>query len=375
MLRVERLKRFFIELASIESPSRREAAVAAYLKEKFSSLGALCHFDDSASRTGSEVGNLIIDLWPERGKPLLFFAAHMDTVQPTENPKIVFENGVFKSDGRTILGADDKSALAIFLELAHHLVEEKLFWPVQFVCTTCEEIGLLGAKHLDYSLLRAPFGYALDSEDPHDLINRAPEAIRFSIKILGRAAHAGLNPEKGINAIRVAAEALVRIDLGRIDFETTANIGLIKGGQATNIVPEEVLLEGEVRSHSHEKLEAFWKKLVKTFEEIIQCQQREGDKRPKVFFKRQEDYPLMAVSEEHPVVQIALRAGEKLGHSLRLTKTGGGSDANIFNAKGFPCVILGTGMRKVHSTEEYLPLEDFVRACELSFELLRQAAK
>ncbi|NPA48569.1 MAG: M20/M25/M40 family metallo-hydrolase [Thermodesulfobacteria bacterium] len=374
MLNVERLKNFFLELASIASPSRCEGAVAAYLEEKFSSLGARCHFDNSSSKTGSEVGNLIVDLWPEKGPPLLFLAAHMDTVQPADNPKVIFENGVFRSDGRTVLGADDKSALAIFLELAHHLVEEKLFWPVQFVCTTCEEIGLLGAKHLDYSLLRAPFGYALDSEDPHDLINRAPEAIRFSIRVLGRAAHAGLNPEKGINAIRVAAEALVKIDLGRLDSETTANVGLIKGGQATNIVPEEVLLEGEIRSHSHEKLEACWEKITKSFEKVAHQWQKPGDTRPRVSCTRHEDYPLMAVPEGHPVVQNAFKAGEALGHLLRLTKTGGGSDANIFNARGFPCVILGTGMRKVHSTEEYLPLEDFVRACELTFELLRQAA-
>jgi tripeptide aminopeptidase len=224
MINVERLKRFFVELASISSPSRKEGGVASYLKEKFSSLGALCRFDNSSSKTGSEVGNLVVDLWPDRGEPLLFFAAHMDTVGPAENPKVLFENGVFRSDGRTVLRADDKSALAIFLEIAHLLKEQNLAWPVQFVCTTCEEIGLLGAKHLDYSLLRAPFGYALDSEDPHDLIHRAPEAIRFSIKVLGRAAHAGLNPEKGINAIQVVAEALVKLELGRLDSETTAKI-------------------------------------------------------------------------------------------------------------------------------------------------------
>ena len=372
-MNIERLKRFFLELASIPSPSRREGAVALYLKEKFSALGARCYFDNSFSQTGSEVGNLVVDLWPE-DQPLLFLAGHMDTVQPADNPKIIFENGIFKSDGRTVLGADDKSALAIFLELAHYLREENLRWPVQFICTTCEEIGLLGAKNLDYSLVRAPYGYALDSEDPHDLIHRAPEAIRFEIKVLGRAAHAGLNPEKGINAIRVASEAITRLKLGRIDEETTANIGLIRGGQATNIVPEEVALQGEIRSHSHQKIQALWEETLRTFREVISSWRKAGDTRPEVLEKFQEDYPLMAVPEGHPVVQIALQAGKKIGHELRLTKTGGGSDANIFNSRGFPCVILGTGMRKVHSTEEYLPLEDFWKAFRFTLEILRQAA-
>ena len=374
MINVERLSRFFLDLAHLESPSRREGKVAAYLKHQFESLGALCLFDDSAPKTGSEVGNLIVRYPREAKNPLLFFAGHMDTVEPTQNPKITLTNGVFRSDGRTICGADDKSALAIFLEIVSLLKEKGLSLPVEFIITTCEEIGLLGAKNLDYQLVRAPFGYALDSEDPEELIVRAPEAIRFKIKVLGLAAHAGLNPEDGINAIQVAGEALSKVKLGRIDPETTANIGLIQGGVATNIVPEKVELQGEVRSHNHEKLENHWSHLKETFEEVISRHRKQGGKRPEVHFDKTQDYPLMKVPEDHELVRIALSAAKRLGHTLKICSTGGGSDANIFNGRGLPCAILGTGMRKVHSTEEYLPLEDLVRAATLSFQILLEAA-
>ncbi|WP_457755744.1 M20/M25/M40 family metallo-hydrolase [Thermodesulfatator indicus] len=371
MINEERLKQFFLELAHIESPSRREGAIARYLQEKFEALGAQCLFDDSAPRTGSEVGNLVVKLSPS-SRARVFLAAHMDTVEPTDSPKIIFTNGVFKSDGRTICGADDKSAIAIFLELAHVIKENKLSFPVEFVFTTCEEIGLLGAKHLDYSLLSAPFGYALDSVDPLELINKAPEAIRFTIKVLGKAAHAGINPEAGINAIKIASEAIAGITLGRIDEETTANIGTIKGGKATNIVPAEVVVEGEVRSHNRETLKAQWQHIISSFEEAVKVYPRQEKDLPKIHYDKVKDYPLMYVSEEHPVIKTALKAANNLGQKLRISTTGGGSDANIFNDKGFPCVILGTGMKKVHTTEECLPFDEFLLAARLSLEILKE---
>ena len=371
MINVQRLSRYFLDLAHIESPSRKEGRVAAYLVEQFQALGAKCLFDDSAPHTGSETGNLVVK-WPaDSENALLFMAGHMDTVEPTQNPRITLQNGIFRSDGRTICGADDKSALAIFLEILHALQDRGLRIPLEFVITTCEEIGLLGAKHLDFSLVSAPFGYALDSEDPDELILRAPEAIRLQIKVMGLAAHAGLNPEEGINAIQVAARGLVRVPLGRIDAETTANIGVIKGGVATNIVPEEVILNGEIRSHDHQKLEAQWKRMVEAFESATS--EKVKDDLPKVVFSREQDYPLMKVPEEHELVRLALEAARKLGRTLRLTSTGGGSDANIFNGRGLPCAIYGTGMRRVHSTEEYLPLDDLIRAAELSLQIVLEA--
>jgi len=374
MINKERLAQEFLHLAHIESPSRHEGKIAEYLAREFRALGATCLFDDSASKTGSEVGNLIVKVPGTAPGPRLFFAAHMDTVEPALNPRITLKDGIFRSDGRTICGADDKSAIAALLEAARVLKEKDFpHPPLEIVFTTCEEIGLLGAKNLDYSLLESQFGYALDSEDPDELINRAPEAIRFRLEVIGLAAHAGLSPEKGINAIKVAGEALARVPLGRIDEETTANIGIIQGGTATNIVPEEVELLGEIRSHQHEKLEAVWEEILKTFQEVVEAHRRVGASRPALKFERQEDYPLMRVSEEHTVVRLAQQAAERLGRRLRVTFTGGGSDANIFNGRGLPCVILGTGMRQVHTTEEYLTLEDLVKTAALALQIVLEA--
>ncbi len=375
MINKERLAQEFLRLVHIESPSRREGEIAAYLAQVFHDLGARCVFDDSAKETGSEVGNLIVKIPGQASGPRIFFAAHMDTVEPCAQPRISLENGIFRSDGRTICGADDKSAIAAMLETLRVLKEKGLAHPpLEFIFTTCEEIGLLGAKHLDYALLESEYGYALDSEDPDELINRAPEAIRFYLRILGKAAHAGLNPEKGINAIKLAGEGLAEAPLGRIDPETTANIGVIRGGQATNIVPEEVELYGEVRSHRHEKLESTWEGIKKAFAQVVDRYKLPGADRPELHYRRNQDYPLMQVPEDHPVVQLALAAAQRLGRELRVTFTGGGSDANIFNGQGLACVILGTGMQQVHSTAEYITLEDLVKTTELVLQIVLEAA-
>ncbi len=374
MINNDRLSQEFLRLAHIESPSKHEGKLAQYLEGTFKNLGARCLFDNSAPKTGSEVGNLIVKLSGNASGRKIFLAAHMDTVEPCRNPKIFLENGIFRSDGRTICGADDKSAIAVMIEVARVLQERRLSHPpVEFIFTTCEEIGLLGAKNLDYTLIEAEFGYALDSEDPDQLINRAPEAIRFSLQVLGQAAHAGLCPEKGINAIKIAAQALVKTPVGRLDKETTANIGIIRGGNATNIVPEEVEILGEVRSHRHEKLESVWEGILQAFEEAVAEHHQEGP-RPALNYEKIQDYPLMYVPEGHQVINLAQRAASKLGRTLQITLTGGGSDANIFNGQGLPCVILGTGMQQVHSTAEYLRQEDLVQTAALVLQIILEAA-
>ncbi len=376
MINCDRLAQEFLSLAHIESPSRKEGKIASYLKKEFQKLGAKCIFDNSALKTGSEVGNLIVKIPGTIKKSPIFFAAHMDTVEPTQNPCISLKNGIFRSDGRTICGADDKSAIAILIEIAKLIKAYNLpHPPLEFVFTTCEEIGLLGAKNLDYSLIESTFGYVLDSEDPDELINRAPEAIRFSLKLLGVAAHAGLCPEKGINAIKLAAEGISRVRIGRIDEETTSNIGIIHGGTATNIVPEVVELLGEIRSHSHDKLEDQWEKIISTFQQVIEENRDDSRDRPAFHFTKEQDYPLMHVPEDTQVVRLACSVAEKLRRKLKITFTGGGSDANIFNGQGLSCVILGTGMQNVHSTEEFLVLEDLVKTAELCLHIIIEAAK
>ncbi len=372
-----RLADTFLNLVSIDSPSRHEGRVAKWLKDWFRDFpGAVVTEDGSAMETGSQTGNLVVRLKGNKDRPPLFFNAHMDTVEPGTGIKPVFSNGIFRSDGTTVLGGDDKAAIAILLEAANCLQENKLdFGPVEMVFTTCEEIGLLGAKALDASMLSAEAGYALDSTDPDAVINRAPSAVRFHVEVHGRSAHAGINPEKGISAVKIAADAISSAPQGRIDEETTCNIGIIKGGTATNIIPDLVTVEGEVRSHDAAMLRKIQDELIGCFYTSARKYNPKNEtkkpEKPYITSIVKDDYPLMNVPEDHPVVDAVLRAGERLGRSLRLEKTGGGSDANIFNQKGLATVILGIGMQKVHTTEEFIKLSDMVDSCRLVLEIIQ----
>ncbi|NDY43386.1 M20/M25/M40 family metallo-hydrolase [Dissulfurirhabdus thermomarina] len=368
----DRLARTFTELVSVDSPSREEGAVAALVRRTFEALGAEVEEDETRSATGSQSGNLVVRVPGALSVPPPFFCAHLDTVEPGRGVRVRFEDGVFRSDGTTVLGADDKAAVACLAEAVRCLRERGApHPPVEFLFTVCEEIGLLGAKALDPELLRARAGYALDSTDTDLLINRAPAAIRYTARVLGRSAHAGLNPEAGINAIRVAAEALVRVPTGRIDPETTANVGVIRGGAATNIVPEEVVIEGEVRSHDPARLREVQDAVLAAFHgPVLEAGARPAPPGadpplPRVQTEVRDDYPLLHVPEDAPVVRTALEAAAGLGRPLRLHRTGGGSDANVLCGKGLSTVILGIGMADVHTTAESIRLSDMVATTEL----------
>jgi tripeptide aminopeptidase len=369
----DRLADTFRQLVSIDSPSREEGAVADWIKRTLKKeIGAEVIEDQSRGQTGSESGNIIARIPGTEKIVPLFFNAHMDTVEPGREIKILFKDGIFHSDGTTVLGADDKAAIAILIEAARLLKEHNVsHGPIEFLFTVCEEIGLLGAKSLDPALLEARAGYALDSSDPEVLINQAPCAIRFKVRVIGKAVHAGLHPELGINAIQVAARALAEVPLGRIDEYTTANVGLIHGGKATNIVPEEVELEGEVRSHNPEKLREVQDQVLETFHKIaLDFKPVENSGLPLIKTEVIDDYPLMSVSEEHPLITTAVKAAKGLGRKLRLDMTGGGSDANIFNAKGLATVVMGIGMQNVHTTSEHIRLDDMVATAELVLEII-----
>jgi len=369
----DRLADTFRQLVSIDSPSREEGAVADWIKRTLKKeIGAEVIEDQSRGQTGSESGNIIARIPGKEKIVPLFFNAHMDTVEPGREIKILFKDGIFHSDGTTVLGADDKAAIAILIEAARLLKEHNVsHGPIEFLFTVCEEIGLLGAKSLDPALLEARAGYALDSSDPEVLINQAPCAIRFKVRVIGKAVHAGLHPELGINAIQVAARALAEVPLGRIDEYTTANVGLIHGGKATNIVPEEVELEGEVRSHNPEKLREVQDQVLETFHKIaLDFKPVENSGLPLIKTEVIDDYPLMSVSEEHPLITTAVKAAKGLGRKLRLDMTGGGSDANIFNAKGLATVVMGIGMQNVHTTSEHIRLDDMVATAELVLEII-----
>jgi len=377
MVNAERLAETFRSLAATGSVSRREAALAGDLRRKLEALGAEVFIDDTAPKTGSDTGNLIARLKGTCAVPALLLNAHMDTVQPGEGVSVQFVDGVFTSDGRTILGADDKSAIAVILETLFVLKERGLaHGPLEIVLTVCEETGLAGAKNLDFTQFESPFGYTLDGSDTEGVIVQAPSANRFEISVIGKDAHAGAHPEKGINAIHLAAKAMAGLTLGRIDQETTCNIGWIEGGLATNIIPPLVTLRGEARSHDEDKLRQVTANIVNTFERVIAAG-RGGEPQnglPKVETRVERSYSRTRIPEDHLLVDLARRAADRLGRGMRTKISGGGSDANIFFEKGIPLGILGTGMREVHSVREHVRLEDMVRAAELLLKIIQEHA-
>ena len=302
----------------------------------------------------------------------------MDTVQPARDVQVKRTGDLFTSAGDTILGSDDKSGLAACIEAMRVLQDEGLpHRPVEFVITTCEEIGLVGAKALDPNLVQAKEGYALDSSGFAKVITHAPAANRLTITVRGVAAHAGLHPEWGVSALIVAAKALAQVPNGRIDEETTANFGTISGGTASNIVPEQVVIEGEVRSHSMEKLA----QLTEVIREIFMTTVTdwtdpagEAKGRPTVTVEVRQDFPVMRLDRADRIIRRVDAAARSIGMELSYEKAGGGSDANIFNGYGLATAIIATGMTHVHSTNEQVELQDMIDLTRLLIALLTEVS-
>jgi tripeptide aminopeptidase len=287
-------------------------------------------------------------------------------------------DGVFTSQGDTILGADDKSAIAIILETLNITKENNLACgPLEVVFTVCEEIGLMGAKQLDFSKISARYGFALDATDTQGVVTRAPSANRLEFLVHGKEAHAGAAPEKGVNAIQVASRAIADLELGRIDEETTCNIGVIQGGLAINIIPNLVRVKGEVRSHSAEKLEHVTQTIVAAFEKAAAESKitANGSAIPAVDALVNHDFTLTHIPEDHPVVTLAARAARNIGRDMVCKTTGGGADANVFFEKGIVTGVLGTGMQNMHTINESVKLDDMAVAVELLLEILKLHAK
>ena len=365
----------FTTLCEIDSPSKHEGRVAAYLKSIFAEMGAEVVEDNSADKTGSDCGNLFVRFPDgELDREPVFFNCHMDTVLPATGVQVKREGEIFTSAGDTVLGSDDKAGIAALVEVMRTLQEKNIpYSPVEYVFTTCEEIGLLGVKALDPAYIHAKIGYALDSSGINRVVLGAPAANRITAEIKGVASHAGLNPEKGINAIHLAAKAMARLKLGRLDSDSTANIGLIEGGTASNIIPESVLLKGEVRSHSLKLLAEHTEQIQSTFQaEIDNWTDPDGlaAGRPSLDFRIIDDYPVMKLEKDSAVIKRVEAAAAALDRKLDYVVAGGGSDANIFNSYSLQCAILSTGMDKVHSTRETITLSDMTLTAELIMAIL-----
>ncbi len=371
----QRMVKTFIELVKIDSLSGKEGKIARHLTGLLKGLGAEVIFDNAGKATGGEVGNLIAKFkGTKEGKPFLI-SAHMDTVGPGEGIKPVIGKKRICSSGDTILGADCKAGITVILEVIRILKEHKLpHPPIEVLLTVSEEIGILGAKYLDYSKLKSKSGIVLDSESPYEVTIKAPAAHKMEIQIHGYAAHAGMCPEKGLSAIEIASKAIAKMKLGRIDYETTANIGVINGGSATNIVTPLVILKGEARSHTPKKLETQTKHMLDIFKKTVDGARvaLNGKKiAAKLDVKVHKDYPHLSIPESDPVLKALLTAGKNMGIKIKTVASGGGSDANIFFSHGICAINIGNGMWEPHTTREYLDIDQFFTSAELTLETVK----
>lgn len=368
MVSRERLAETFLELVRIDSPSRQERDIADYLESRLRELGCTVEEDQTARAINGNAGNLIARL-PGEGRPVML-GAHMDTVEPGRRVRPRVRDGVVTSSGDTILGGDDKAGIAAILEAVRVIqAGGEARPPLEIVFTVAEEVGLLGAKHLDFGRLRSRMGFILDSEGPPgQIIVRGPSQDRLVAVVIGQAAHAGICPEEGVNAIQAAARGIAGLRLGRIDAETTANIGVIRGGQATNIVPDRVTIEGETRSLDDAKRAAMTEEIIEGLKSGVRQSGAEIQTEVETL------YQSFRLSPDAPVVALARRAMERLGITPRLDQSGGGSDANVFNAAGIPTANLSCGMQRVHSTAEFLRLDDLVASARLVLEIIRLGA-
>lgn len=373
MINRSRLIEEFMGLVQVDSETGHEAAISEVLKAKFAELGLALEEDEAAAATGHGANNLFATLAANgsSGTPVIFFTSHMDTVKPGNGIKPrLDEDGYLRSDGATILGSDDKAGLAAMFEAIRVLKETGAkHGEVQFVITVGEESGLAGARALDRSKLRAEFGYALDSNgEIGGIATAAPAQSKLTIHVTGRSAHAGVNPEDGISAIQVASKAIARMPLGRIDHETTANIGSFEGGGATNVVCDYVKLLAEARSIDGDKL----KRQVEAMRSSVEQTAAEFGASGKL-----EDillYPSYKHGDDSPVVQAAAEAIRSIGLTPRTFHSGGGSDANIFNGLGVPTVNLAIGYEHIHTTKEQLKADDLVRTAELVTAIITRTA-
>jgi len=370
---------YFISLVQIDSESKDEKRFAKKMEQELLKLGAEVKYDNANKKTGGNVGNLIAYLPGKIDKEPLLFCCHLDTVKPGKNIKPVIKDGRIYSSGDTILGSDDKSGIAELIYAIKMLHRENILYPpIEILFTISEEIGLLGAKNLDYSLIRAKKGYALDTHKLGAVTIQAPSQNSFDIKIIGKEAHAGAEPEKGISAIRIASESISKLNWGRLDDETTSNIGTIQGGIATNIIAKETTLTGELRSHNEDTLKRETDKIINTFidtakEFSINIAGKLFE--PKVDYEVRKEYSALNVSEHNEIVQIGLKSAKKLGLPAKTIIGGGGSDANIIHNNGIDMVILGTGMRNVHTVEENIPIDDLIMGTKWIIEIIKEYSK
>jgi len=363
----DELVALFTELAALPSPPGEERVVADRVTAYLRGLGLDVAEDDAGERIGSNAGNLYARVAPrdELGTPL-FFCAHLDTVPPEEAIEPVFDDGVIRNAAGTILGADNKSAVAVMLEATRRLLSEnRPHAGIELLFTPKEETGLHGAAAFDHEQLRARIGYVYDQAAPiGEVILGAPHAHSMEVRFHGRAAHSGMYPEEGRSAIAAAATAIADFKLGRVDEESTANVGIIRGGTAGNIVPEWCSFLAEARSHDPQKLADLVREMLEaaTFAAGLEdCQvETEVHKSYSGYRFKRDDF----------VVRLARTALERTGYEPSLKLSGGAADANVFNERGLQCVNLANGMAEIHTPGEHIAVSDLERMVDVTLALV-----
>jgi tripeptide aminopeptidase len=363
----------FVELAALPSPPGEERAVADRVLDYLAALGLEADEDDAGAKVGSTIGNVYCRLEPNggAGEPL-FFCAHLDTVLPEAAIEpVVGEDEVVRNAAGTILGADDKSAVAAMLDAAARLVEDGRTHPgVELLFTPKEEVGLMGADAFDESRLAARLGYVFDHAGPiGEIILGAPHQQKVDVRFHGRAAHAGMFPEDGRSAIAAAARAIADLRLGRLDDETSANVGRIQGGAARNVVPEWCEFAAEARSHDERKLADLIREMLETVTFAASLEECEVETQvsglsPGYRFRR-----------DDPPVRIAAAALERVGREPSYIFSGGGADANVFNQRGLQCVNLANGMTDIHTPDERIAVADLHEMVDVTLALVEAAGE
>ena len=365
MINQARLVKTFTDLVKIDSESKNEIDVAIYIKNKLKKLGISYKIDSSKKLTKSNHGNIIATLGKNKKYPTILLSSHMDTVTNGKSIKPVVKKNYITSDGRTILGADDKSGLAIILETLEVLKKNKLkHCNIEVAITTCEEIGLLGARYLDYKLLKAKEGIVLDSTSPERLVFKGPSSDYFNITIKGIEAHSGINPEHGLSSIAVSAEIITKMKTGRINKNTTINIGRINGGSAVNIVPGQTEIMCEIRSHNERKIKSELSKIKKTLT-AANKKYKKINKNFNASIKVNRIYNSINIPKNIFIIKSILSTCKDFNYKVDLVETGGGADANFFVQNGINTVNLGTGMRDFHTTKEKLILKEFYQSANI----------
>ncbi len=360
----------FLELCAIPSPPGQERAVADRITRELDTIGLEWDEDGCGPVIGSTAGNVLCRLPGnvDGGVPI-FLCAHFDTVPLDGDLAPVLDDGIVRNAGGTILGADDKSALAVMVEAARRIVEEgRPHAGVELLFTPMEEIGLVGANAFDATRLQARVGYVYDQAAPiGDVVVGSPTAQELELTFVGRAAHAGMYPEEGRSAVLAAARAIVDMPLGRIDEVTSANVGLVRGGSARNVVPDRCSLEAEVRSHDDARVTEVVQQIVDAAAfaaSLSECSlESRVEQKYRGYRFRDDDLP----------VRLAVEALAQAGYTARLGLSGGAADANVFNARGLQCVNLANGMTDIHTPDERIAIEDLERMVDVTLALVDAA--